>query len=40
MITNPINISGKELEKSVEEFLVQNNFNFKRPKSKGKNIDL
>ena len=40
MITNPINKSGKELEKSVEEFLVQNNFNFKRPKSKGKNIDF
>ena len=40
MITNPINISGKELEKSVEEFFIKNNFNFEKPKGKGVKIDF
>ena len=39
-ITNPINISGKKLEKAVEEFFILKDYNFDRPKGKGVKIDF
>ena len=35
-ITNPINISGKKLEKAVEEFFILKDYNFHRPKKRFK----